>query len=279
MARRSRPLLLLVLALASGGAAGLLALRYLREQATPLMALEPSTTKVVVAAKSLPMGSVVGEQDVKMIDWSGRTLPTGFLSRPEEVVGRGLMVPVAENEPLLLGKLAARGVGGGLPVMIDAGMRAVSVAVDQVVGVAGFVLPTTRVDVLLTLANAGPTRETTTKVIMQNVRTLAAGQSLQQDQDGRPMEVPVVTLLVTPEQAETLALAANQGRIQLALRNTLDTVRVQTSGARTGTLLGGSSGRPVARRTTPTPSAEPEPSSTTVEIFRGGQRTLQRFER
>lgn len=279
MARRSRPFLLLVLSLASGGAAALLALRYLREQATPLMAIEPATTKVVVAAKALPMGSIVGEGDVKLIDWSGRTLPSGFLSRPDDVVGRGLIVPMTENEPMLTAKLAERGVGGGLPVIIEEGMRAVSVAVDQVVGVAGFVLPSTRVDVLLTLGGSDQSRETTTKVIMQNVRTLAAGQSLQQDKDGRPMEVPVVTLLVTPEQAETLTLAANQGRIQLALRNTLDTMKIQTSGARVGTLMGGSTGRQAPRRAAPVQSTTPEPSSATVEVYRGGQRTLQRFER
>ncbi len=158
-------------------------------------------------------------------------------------------------------------------------MRAISVAVDAVVGVAGYVLPSTRVDVLLTLGGTGPGRETTTKVIMQNVRTLTAGQSLQQDKDGHPMEVSVVTLLVTPEQAETLALAANQGRIQLALRNTLDTVKVQTTGARVGTLLGGPSGRPAIRRAAPAAAETTEPSATTVEVYRGGQRTLERFER
>ncbi len=279
MARRSRPFLLLLLALLSGGTAGLLALRYLREQASPLMAIEPANAKVVVAVGPLAMGTVVTEQDVKLVDWSGRALPSGFLGRIEDVVGRGLIVPVAENEPLLGGKLATKGAGGGLQVIIEEGMRAVSVAVDQVVGVAGFVLPSTRVDVLLTLGNAGPTRETSTKVIMQNVRTLAAGQSIQQDKDGRPQEVPVVTLLVTPEQAETLALAANQGRIQLALRNTLDTVNVRTSGARIGTLLGAPAGRPTARRSPAAPSTVPQGSTATVEVYRGGQRTLERFDR
>ena len=279
MARRSRPLLLLLLALASGGAAGLLALRYLREQATPLLALEPSNAKVVVAVRPLAMGSVVTEQDIKQVDWSGRSLPSGYLGRADDVVGRGLMVSVAENEPLLSSKLAAKGVGGGLPVMIEDGMRAVSIAVDAVVGVAGYVLPSTRVDVLLTLGGSGPGRETTTKVIMQNVRTLTAGSALQQDKDGHPMEVPVVTLLVTPEQAETLTLAANQGRIQLALRNTLDTMKVQTNGARIGNLMGGPSGRPVLRRSSPAATAAPEPSTTTVEVYRGGQRTLERFDR
>ena len=277
MARRSRPFLLLLLALASGGTAGLLALRYLRDQASPLMAAPPTTSKIVVAVAPLGLGSIVGERDVKLVDWSGGALPTGYVGRIEDVVGRGLTVPLAANEPLMTSKLAAKGIGGGLPVIIEDGMRAFSVAVDPVVGVSGFVLPSTRVDVLLTLNAGGAQREAATKVIMQNVRTLAAGQSIQQDRDGKPQQVPVVTLLVSPEQAETLALAANQGRIQLALRNTLDTVNVPTTGARIGSLLSGSVRQGAPRRAA-VRSSQPEPSSTTVEVYRGGQRTLQRFE-
>jgi len=282
MARRTRPILLLFLALASGGVAAFAALRYIQERATPLMPSRPSSTAVVVAARPLALGSVLGPQDIRLLGWTGETVPAGFFTRPEEVIGRGLVVPLQENEPILEGKLAARGAGGGLPVIIDEGMRALSVAVDQVVGVAGFVLPTTRVDVLLTLADAA-TKETVTKVLMQNVRTLAAGQSIQQDAEGKPQTVSVVTLLVTPEQAETLTLAANQGRIQLALRNTLDTSRVFTRGTRVGGLLGRvATARPRPRPPTPTPpqGAAPAPAplnETIVEVYRGGVRSLQRF--
>jgi pilus assembly protein CpaB len=194
-----------------------------------------------------------------------------------------LIVPVQENEPILDAKLAAKGVGGGLPVIIDQGMRAVSVAVDQVVGVAGFVTPSTRVDVLLTLNDIQGTKEPATRVIMQNVKTLAAGQSIQQDKDGKPQTVPVITLLVTPEQAETLALASSQGRIQLALRNMLDTMHIETRGTRVGALMGGPIGRvaPVAvvRRKPAAPQelSVPEPTQTVIEVYRGGARTLQKF--
>jgi pilus assembly protein CpaB len=279
MARRTRPLLLLLLALVSGGVAALVALRYLRQQTAPLMAIERPKAKVVVAARPMPVGSIVGEQDVKLVDWSGGVTPAGYFGSIQEVVGRGLIVPVEENEPVLAGKLAAKGAGGGLPVMIDEGMRAFSMAVDQVIGVSGFVGPSTRVDVLLTLSSSPTLREPTTKVIMQNLRILAAGQSIQQDKEGKPLNVPVVTLLVTPEQAETLGLATGQGRIQLALRNTLDTVTVKTTGAPVSSLMGTPPSRraPATRRTAAVRASEPEPSSTTVEVYRGGQRTLQKF--
>jgi pilus assembly protein CpaB len=275
MARRNRPLILLLLALISGAGAAYLALRYLRQQATPLMAAQPVKGKLVVAARPLPMGALVTEQDVKTIDWPGGDLPAGYFSTPQEVVGRGLIAPAAQNEALLEGKLAAKGAGGGLPVIIDEGMRAISLAVDQVIGVAGFVLPTNRVDVLLTLPD-NASKEQSTKVIMQNVRTLAAGQSIQQDKEGKPQAVSVVTLLVTPEQAETLSLASSQGRIQLALRNNLDTVLIKTTGTRVSALLGTVAPVRVRRRTAAT-AAAPEVSPTVVEVYRGGARTLQKF--
>jgi pilus assembly protein CpaB len=278
MARRTRPFLLLFLALVSGGLAAGVALKYLREQATPLMATEPARAKVVVATRTLPLGALVSERDVKTVDWSGSALPAGFLATPAEVVGRGLITPVQENEPILSSKLAAQGAGGGLPVIIDEGMRAITVAVDAVVGVSGFVQPSTRVDVLLTLNSTENLKEPATKLLMQNVRTLAAGQSIQQDKEGKAREVPVVTFLVSPEQAETLALASQQGRIQLTLRNTLDTNQVTTSGTRVSALMGAPPARRSnGRRPVPVRASEPLPSPTTVEVYRGGQRTLMKF--
>lgn len=281
MARRSRPFILLALAVISGGTAAYLAMQYIRQQATPLMAATPKIAQVVVASHDMPLGSILGERDVKTVDWASGALPPGFVGSVPEAVGRGLITPVQENEPILEAKLAAKGAGGGLPVIIDQGMRAVSVAVDQVVGVAGFVLPSTRVDVLLTLTDAA-SKEPATRVIMQNVKALAAGQSIQQDKEGKAQAVSVVTVLVTPEQAETLALAASQGRIQMALRNSLDTLHIETRGTRVSALMGGPIGRvPVATpRRAAAPVRElsvPEPSQTVIEVYRGGVRTLQKF--
>jgi pilus assembly protein CpaB len=282
MARRTRPFLMLALALASGGTAAYLAMRYIRQQATPLMA-QPRNAQVVVATRTLPVGTVLGERDVKTIDWVGGSVPPGYIGTPQQALSRGLIVAVAENEPILEGKLAAQGMGGGLPVIIEPGMRAFSMAVDQIVGVAGWVLPSTRVDVLLTMTDIQGTREPATRVIMQNVRTLAAGQSIQQDKEGKPQAVGVVTFLLTPEQAETLALASGQGRIQLALRNTLDTTLIETKGTRQSALMGRIGNTPVAaapsgaRRAAAVRVAAPEPPATIVEVYRGGQRTLQKF--
>jgi pilus assembly protein CpaB len=271
---------LLALALVSGGAAAYLAMQYIRQQATPLMAATPKNAQVVVAAHSMPLGSVLGERDLKTVEWAGGALPPGFIGSVPEAVGRGLITPVQENEPVLEAKLAQKGAGGGLPVIIDPGMRALTVAVDQVVGVAGFVTPSTRVDLLLTMNDAG-SKEPATRVIMQNLKALAAGQSIQQDKEGKAQSVPVITLLVTPEQAETLALATGQGRIQMALRNSLDTLHIETRGTRVSALMGGPIGRvPVVAVRRAAPARElsvPEPSSTVIEVYRGGVRTLQKF--
>lgn len=278
--RFNRPTLMFLAALVSGAAAATLAVRYIREQATPLLAAEPPETQVVVAVRPLGMGTVVQEKDLKSIPWPASAVPPGYVRVPTEAVGRGLLVSVAENEPLLNSKLADSAAGGGLPVIIEAGMRAMSVKVDEVVGVAGFVLPGTRVDVLVTLTENTNRDESSARVILQNVRALAAGQSVQRDVEGKPKEVTVITLLVSPEEAEMLALAANQGRIQLALRNQLDTSAVDTRGVRVTALKGRpEAAAPRPRRTAAGIVTAPAPRApeTVVEGFRGGEKTLTTF--
>jgi pilus assembly protein CpaB len=272
---------MLAVALASGGVAALLAMRYLRQQNATVLA-PAKTGDLVVAARPLALGTVLVDADVKTIEWSGNALPVGFATNKVDVVGRGVMSPLQENEPILDGKLAPKGAGGGLPVIIDLGKRALTMRVNDVSGVAGFVTPNTRVDVLFTIDDKVNTTEPSTRIIMQDVRALAAGQQIQPDKDGKPVSVGVVTFLVTPEQAETLTLASQQGSIQLALRNMLDTTRVKTFGTRTSALLGGAIGRPLARRpasrgSAPAASAAPQPSQTVIEVYRGGARTLQKF--
>ena len=272
--KRPQPWLLLVLALGFGTAAAYLALSYIRNQTTPLLSAEAPRGQVILAMKDLPVGTVVGEQDVRTVEWPGDAIPPGFLSVPEEVVGRGVITPVKLNEPLLEGKLAPRGAGGGLPTIITEGMRALSVRVDDVIAVAGFVIPGTRVDVLLTKNVNG---QNITRAILQNVQILAAGQSIQTDAEGKPVTVAVITVLLSPEQAEVLTLAATDGRIQMTLRNALDTVEVVTPGARADALLR------LGRRTRPRPrvSAQaatvPQQTETIIEVFKGGQKTLTKF--
>jgi pilus assembly protein CpaB len=278
MARRTRPWLMLAVALASGGLAALLAMRYLQQRTTPLAA-QPIRANMVVAARPLPVGTILSDQHVKTIEWTGGALPLGYLGSAQDAVGRGLISDLQENEPLLETKLAPKGAGGGLPIIISEGKRALTMRVNEVSGVAGFVTPNTRVDVLLTMENQNTGGEQATRIIMQDMRVLAAGQSIQPDKEGKPRSVPVVTFLVTPEQAETLALASQQGGIQLALRNQMDTSEVKTTGARRSALMRGPGSPGPARRTASraVPAPAPEPQSRVVEVYKGGVRTLMRF--
>jgi len=270
--KRKKILISLALATFSGLVAGYSALQYLEERPSTLVAAEPEDEGrfVAVAARDLAVGSVVQEEDVRLVAWPSEAVPEGYAPSVKDVTGRGVITPVRLNEPLLHSKLAELGSGGGLPITIPGGMRAVSVRVDDVIGVAGFVLPSTRVDVLVTLTPPG-SQDPASRVILQNVNAVAAGQEIQRDEDGTPMTATVITLLVTPEDAERLVLAASQGRIQMALRNTLDVDTLATSGSRMSALMTGPR-RPTPVR--PAATRTPEPPPSVVEIFRGGVRTL-----
>jgi pilus assembly protein CpaB len=268
---------MLAAAVASGGLAALLAMRYLQQKATPLAA-QPVRSSMVVAARPLPVGTIVSEQHVKTIEWTGGALPLGYIGNPQDAIGRGLISDLQENEPMLESRLAPKGAGGGLPIIINEGMRGLTMRVNEVSGVAGFVTPNTRVDVLLTMEDRNTAGEPATRIIMQDMRVLAAGQSIQPDKEGKPQPVPVVTFLVTPEQAETLALASGQGSIQLALRNQLDTMQVKTSGTRRSALMRVGPAAPARRGGAGRAAApSPEPAAQTVEVYRGGVRTLMKF--
>ncbi len=275
--KQRRLWLILLLALLSGGAAAYLALAYLRDRTPRLMAAEASHVQVAVAARDLPLGTVLAPTDVRMIAWLGEAVPPGYLHSAQDVVGRGLISSVKANEMLLEARLAPRGAGGGLSVTIPDGQRAVSVRVDDVIGVAGFVLPGTRVDVLVTLPPEPQLDQklSLSQIVLQNVQVLAVGQVVQQDANGKPITVSVITLLVSPKEAETLVLASNEGKIQLALRNTLDLADIRTSGASVRTLLPGQ--RPTADAAVRPRAPSPDAVGTVVEAYKGGVRTLVKF--
>lgn len=259
----------------SGLMAGYVALVYVSSDPTPLEAASAPSQTIVVAVRDLPAGAIVRREDVGTLDWPGSAMPEGIATQPGEVVGRGLVVEVRKNEPLLAWKMADKEAGGGLPITIPEGMRALSVEVDEVIGVAGFVLPGTRVDVLATVMPGTDRRQTTTRIILQNVRALAADQTYQQDIDGEPQAVTVVTLLVTPDEAEALTLASTEGRIQLALRNTLDSEDVATRGRQITSLVAG--GGASSRTPSSASSAQPADQGAVVENYEGGRRTLLKF--
>src|SRR6476660_2509541 len=197
------------------------------------------TAQEIVASRTLELGTHLRESYLRRGDWPG-TLPHGALLRKEDVVGRGVMAAIYDGEPIVENRLAPKGAGAGLAATIPAGMRAVAVKVNDVVGVAGFVVPGMRVDVLISgnppggLASAGMV----SKTLLQNIEVLSAGQNFQKDAEGKPVQVQVVNLLVTPEQAEILSLASNETRIQLVLRNPLDTVTAKTNGTSLSNLYG-----------------------------------------
>lgn len=271
MRRKRRKWFALVLALVSGGAAGYLALNYLTAPQDTRAEATVDSTQVAVASRDLPLGTVLSSADVKLVEWPGNSVPPGYTSSVQTLVGRGLITPVSSNEPLLDAKLATKEEGGGLSIVIPEGMRAVSVKVDEVIGVAGFVLPGTRVDVLVTLNPTSEREETATRIILQNVQTLAAGQTIQRDAEGAPQTVTVITLLVDPDQAEKLTLAATEGRIHLALRNTLDMEEVETEGVKAKTLVRTSA--PQVR----TGPAAPRRSANRIITYNGAERTEAEF--
>jgi pilus assembly protein CpaB len=271
---RTRLFIVLALAVTLGGAFAFGTYRYVDSSAAASPALE--TRPVVVAAVPLDVGDALGPGDVRVIDWPAASVPSGAFAEPGPIVGRGVITPIARDEPILPAKLALPEAGAGLPPAIPEGLRAVSVRVNEVIGVAGYVLPGTRVDVLATINPTHERTDVTSKVILTNVQVLAAGTRIERAADkDKPVAVSVVTLLVNPAEAERLTLAATEGQIQLALRNPLDTSRPQTAGVRPAALLGYvPPARPAAPRprvAVPRATQAPEPPPT-IEIIRGDKR-------
>lgn len=230
----------LMFAFVVASVASLLLYKMLVNRPQTAKAAEPSTTRVVLAARDLDVGTVLKEEDIKLTAWGG-AVPQGAILKAQDVVGRGVITPIFAKEPMIESRLAPKGAGGGLASMIPPGLRAVAVRVNEVVGVAGFVVAGMRVDVLI--SGTSPAIEgrlgTLTRTLLQNLEVLSAGQDYKKDAEGKPVQVQVVNLLVTPEQAEQLALASNNTVIQLVLRNPLDHTISKTSGTAVAKLFDG----------------------------------------
>ncbi|HMB81400.1 MAG TPA: Flp pilus assembly protein CpaB [Vicinamibacterales bacterium] len=280
---RMRVFMVFVLAITAGGALAFGTYNYM--QHLPARSVSLPTRPVVVAAADLDIGAELRREDIRIIDWPANAVPANAFSDPKDVIGRGLVLPVIENEPFLPMKLASKEAGSGLPPVIPPGLRAVSVRVNEVIGVAGYVLPGTRVDVVATVSPSGQGSDMTSKVILTNVQVLAAGTKIDRETDkNKPMPVSVVTLLVNPEEAERLTLASTEGKIQLALRNPLDKAIPQTPGVRPSALFGyGAATRTAVARSRVAPAgssaakpvAAAEPELPTVEIIRGDKRARE----
>ena len=278
---RIRVFIVLVLALTAGGGLALGTYNYVQRAGSQVRTANLPTKPVVVAKVDLDIGADLTRDDLKTIEWPANAMPVGAFSSIDEVAGRGLIQPVVTNEAILPNKLASKDAGAGLPPAIPPGLRAVSVRVNEVIGVAGYVLPGTRVDVVATV-NAGG--DVTSKVVLTNVQVLAAGTKIERDTErGKPIQVNVVTLLVDPEESERLTLAASEGKIQLALRNPLDKSATVTPGVKPAALLG--QAKPVQlastrvhmtrAATTSGPVLTPEAEVNTVEVIRGDKRARE----
>ena len=251
-----------------------------------------ATTQVVMAARPLEIGTLIRDADLKTGGWVG-TPPAGSVINKDAIVGRGVVASIYEGEVVVESRLAAPGAGAGLAATIPPGMRACAVKVNEIVGLAGFVVPGMRVDVLIdgTAPGSSVAAGAQVKTLLQNIQVLSAGQNFQKDTEGKPVQVQVVNLLVTPDQAEVLSLANNETRIQLVLRNPLDNQTAQTPGTAMGSLFGVPKPAPVqeASRVKPAPKPAPAPVVIPVavappppyqiEVFNGALRTEAKFAR
>lgn len=277
---RQRSLLAVLVALAAALAASATVYRVVSANSRPPKA--PDGHPVLVAARDLNLGALIGDSDVRLVSWEGPVMDN-WATRREDIVGRGVLGIINKGEPFPQNRLAPRGAGAGLAAVIPNGMRAVAVKVDEVVGVSGFVLPGMHVDVLSSGTPPGQDNNvgTVTRTILQNIEVLSAGQNFERDIQGRPATVQVVNLVVTPEQAESLSLASAQTKIQLVLRNPLDDQKVATPGISTRRLLEGI--EPVPQRppvrevrvVVPAPRrAEPVIPPEVVEVFHGTKKEV-----
>jgi pilus assembly protein CpaB len=283
---KRRILIAMVVALVLTGGATYVFMR-LRGQQGPAVPMK----KVVVATKEIPAGSVLKAEDLTLADWPVNLASTGVFSKVDEVVGRAVVYPVGEKDIIRERDLAAPGSGLGLAPKIPPGMRAVSVRSNEVVGVAGFLYPGSRVDVLATLRPTGGDtniNEPITQTILQDVEVITAGQRIQPDPDGKPQTVNVVTLLLNPEDSQKLMLASSQATIQFVLRSGADKEKVETTPVSIAELVGKTK-KPAVVEEAPRPrprvpvrvvetSTPKPPNFYTVEVIQGEKRSEEKFE-
>lgn len=279
MDRRTRAFIVVGVAavLASVAAFGV----YRAIQTRPVVQVPIAERFTVVASRAIPIGTQLTAEMVRVVGWPADSPIAGGHEKPEDVVGRGVTVPLVENEPIIDTKLAPKGTGGGLGPVITPGMRAVSVRVNDVISIAGYVLPGTRVDVIVTMR---PAQESISRIVLSNVKVLSTGANIDtgQAREGKAAQnAPLVTLELTPADAERISLAQNQGQIALALRNPLDVEKVETAGARMAALLGSTAPEPIKTvvrgqtRMVAPPPPPPPPKPASVEVIAGNQRREQ----
>ena len=239
---------------------------------TTASAKGPETVPVVVASKDLTFGTTLERQHLQLVEFPEKSVPAGAYSNVDTVLAQTTKVFVVAGEPVLASKLSA--IGGGLSVRIPSHMRAMSVKINEVTGVSGFVLPGDRVDVVVTVENIGGSNIAVTKTVLQNVEVLAAGTKTE-EKNNRNITVQTATLLVDPEGAEKLALGVHQGKVHLSLRNPVDQQLVEGKSTDTREMLGmnkpkRTTSRRTKRRTTVT-KKEPVKVEPEFTVIRDGR--------
>ena len=244
------------------------------------------TRPLVVAKVDLPMSAVITPEDLREIDFPVSNYPDGGFDKIADVTERSVTQLILANEPVTKARVTDQGAGWGLETMIPEGYRAVAVAVNQVSGVSGFIMPGSDVDVLLSgMPRGGEERLTTT--VLEKVKVISTGHRQQPSENGQPENVPVVNMLLTPEQAQLITLATQEGQIQLVLRNPLDEERTDKREITRARQLFDDvppPPQPRAQRPAPRPAQvvqlEPPPPTTfAVEIIRGDKREVREIER
>lgn len=253
------------------------------------------TRSVVIASRDIPEGATIDRNALSTAQWPTQTVPVGAFASIDSVAGRVTRVAVYNGEAIVPGRMAPVGSGAGLEVKIPPGQRAMAVRINDVAGISGLLQPNSRVDVLVTIRDNNSDRQVA-KLFMSNMLVLSVGTEVQRDAQGRPNNATTVTLAVTPEEAERLAIAMNSGSIQLVLRGYGDPDSVRTKGANSSDVLSQLKGTSVAipqqsapprivYRPLPAPKAEPKkeppprpPDSATVNVYRAGKSIQQKFD-
>jgi len=244
-----------------------------------------AANKLVVAKHDLQVGTLVRDSDLDEVSWGG-PVPDDAVKTLADAAGRGVVATIYQNEPILAHRLATKGAGAGLAATIPMGMRALALRVNEVVGLAGFVLPGMRVDVLMAGATPGQEQSragTLCRTVLQNIEVLSAGQKIEKNNDGKPESAQVVNLLVTPDQAEILNLASSETKVQLVLRNPLDTKSEDTKGTSIAQLFGVPIVPVVVHAVGPrfmktVVEVPVQRRTSTVEVFHGGKRSEETFD-
>jgi len=273
-----RPMVFVLLAGLAAMLASVMVYSALKRREAEVQQAMAHNVEVVVAAMDLPLGTKIELGEVKTARWSADSLPDGAYTDPRQVIGSYVKNSLVANEPIVQSKLfTGEKTAGVMPLLIPFGMRAVSVPVDEVSDIAGFVLPHTRVDVLVATQSGegGGAEKAFSKVVLQNVEVLAVAQEVEQKKD-EPTVVKVVTLLVTPQEAERLALASRSGSLRLAMRNYNDNKIVLTSGTDVAQMLRAYSLAPDVPVMAVQPEAHhvaaaPRPKPIEIEILRNGK--------